>query len=72
MEHMSNEGESATDPELLKEDREQMASIYNNLYLSSVTNNEKEKAKQYIEKTLHFTKLIHGENSIQASNCYYI
>jgi hypothetical protein len=45
MESMRNEGEAAADPELLKEDREQMASIYNNLYLSSVTNNEREKAK---------------------------
>ena len=64
MEQMHNEGDSATDPELLKEDREQMASIYNNLYLSSVTNNEKEKAKTYIQKTLNFNRLIHGENSI--------
>ena len=58
-----------TDPELLKEDREQMASIYNNLYLSSVTNNEKDKAKLYIQKTLHFQNLVYGENSIQSSNC---
>ena len=49
-----------------------MASIYNNLYLSSVTNNEKEKAKQYIQKTLHYNRLVHGENSIQVSNCHYI
>lgn len=69
MQQVQEEGESATDPELLKEDREQMASIYNNLYLSSVTNNEKEKAKQYIQKTLHFNSLLHGKNSIQASNC---
>jgi tetratricopeptide (TPR) repeat protein len=72
MEHMQNGNEGNADPELLKEDREQMASIYNNLYLSSVTNGDKDKAKQYIEKTLHFNKLVHGENSIQASNCYYI
>ena len=72
MESMRNEGEAAADQELLKEDREQMASIYNNLYLSSVTNNEKEKAKQYIQKTLHFNRLIHGDNSIQVSNCHYI
>ena len=45
MEQMQSESDSVTDPELLKEDREQMASIYNNLYLSSVTNNEKDKAK---------------------------
>ena len=69
MQQVQEEGDSATDPELLKEDREQMASIYNNLYLSSVTNNEKEKAKQYIQKTLHFNSLLHGKNSIQASNC---
>jgi tetratricopeptide (TPR) repeat protein len=60
MEQMQSEGDSATDPELLKEDREQLASIYNNLYLSSVTNNEKDKAKQYIQKTLHFNSLVHG------------
>ena len=72
MEQIQIEGASAADPELLKEDREQMASIYNNLYLSSVTNNEKEKAKQYIQKTLHFNSLVHGESSIQACNCQYI
>jgi len=72
MEQMQSEGDSVADPELLKEDREQMASIYNNLYLSSVTNNEKDKAKQYIQKTLHFQNLVYGENSIQASNCQYI
>ena len=72
MEHMQNQGESQVDPELLKEDREQMASIYNNLYLSSITNNQKEKAKDYIKKTLHYNSLIHGENSIQVSNCHFI
>ena len=64
MEHMKNEGEAAADPELLKEDREQMASIYNNLYLSSISNNEKEKAKEYIQKALHYNSLIYGPNSI--------
>ncbi len=49
-----------------------MASIYNNLYLSSASNNDKEKAKEYIEKCLHFNKLVHGENSIQVSNCHFI
>ena len=72
MEQMQSESDSVTDPELLKEDREQMASIYNNLYLSSVTNNERDKAKQYIQKTLHFQNLVYGENSIQSSNCQYI
>jgi tetratricopeptide (TPR) repeat protein len=72
MEHMKNEGEAETDPELLKEDREQMASIYNNLYLSSLSNGDREKAKQYIEKTLNFNRLIHGENSIEVSNAYFL
>lgn len=49
-----------------------MASIYNNLYLSCISNNEKEKAKEYIKKTLHYNRLIHGENSIQVSNCHFI
>jgi translation initiation factor 2 beta subunit (eIF-2beta)/eIF-5 len=48
MEHMQEGEVSKEDPELLKEDQQQMASIYNNLYLSAISNNQKEKAKDYI------------------------
>ena len=54
----------AQDVELLKEDNEQMAAIYFNLYLSSVANNEKEKAKAYNLKALELNTVLYGLNSL--------
>jgi tetratricopeptide (TPR) repeat protein len=69
---MINSGEKEVDEELLKDDREQLASIYFNLYLSSIQNDDKEKAKEYIMKALELNKLIHGVNSLQVSNGHFI
>lgn len=40
-------GDQSSDNELLKEDREQLAAIYFNLYLSALSNEDKEKAIEY-------------------------
>lgn len=68
----SMQSSADVDPELLKEDREQMASIYNNLYLSCISSNDKEKGKEYLSKNMHYNRLLHGENSIQVANALYI
>ncbi len=52
------------DEDLLKEDREQLAAIYFNLYLSSISNDDKVKAQEYNLKALEYNKLIHGANSL--------
>jgi hypothetical protein len=48
----------------LKEDREQMATIYFNLYLSCISNDEKEKAITYNLKAMEMNRIIYGEESI--------
>lgn len=58
--------------ELLNEDREQMAAIYFNLYLSASTNDDRIKAKEYNLKALEYHRLISSEQSLQVSNCYFI
>lgn len=60
------------DEELLKEDREQLATIYFNLYLSSLSNDDKVKAKEYNLKALEYNRLLHGPNSLQVSNGNFI
>jgi tetratricopeptide (TPR) repeat protein len=49
-----------------------MASIYNNLYLSCISNNDKEKAKIYLIKNIHYNTLLHGERSLEVANNLYI
>jgi len=61
--------EQPVDEELLKEDREQLATIYHNLFISSISNNDREKARDYNLKTMHYYKKLYGENSLQVSNC---
>ena len=56
--------DASQDEELLKDDREQLATIYFNLYLSSISNDDKEKARVYNLKALEYNKLVHGVNSI--------
>ena len=60
------------DEELLKEDREQLATIYFNLYLSSISNEDKVKANEYNLKALEYNTLVHGANSLQVSNAQFI
>ena len=60
------------DEELLKEDRTQLAAIYFNLYLSSLSNDDKAKAFEYNNKSLEYNVLVHGPNSIQVSNGHFI
>lgn len=60
------------DPELLKEDREQLATLYHNLFISAISNNEREKARDYNLKTMHYYTLLHGERSLEVSNCKQI
>ncbi len=60
------------DPELLKEDREQLATLYHNLFISAISNNEREKAREYNLKTMHYYTLLHGERSLEVSNCKQI
>lgn len=48
----------------MKEDREQLAAIYFNLYLSCISNDNKEKAEEYNSKCIELNKIIHGDNSI--------
>jgi tetratricopeptide (TPR) repeat protein len=64
--------DASQDEELLKDDREQLATIYFNLYLSSISNDDKEKARVYNLKALEYNKLVHGVNSIQVSNGQFI
>jgi tetratricopeptide (TPR) repeat protein len=59
-------------PELLKEDREQLAAIYFNLYLSSISNEDREKAKEYNLKAMIYNQMIYGERSLQVSNNHFI
>ena len=48
-----------------KEDREQLATIYFNLYLTAVTADDKEKAKEYNMKSMEFNKIVFkGENNL--------
>jgi Tfp pilus assembly protein PilF len=48
----------------LKEDKEQLASIYFNLYLSASSNDEKVKAREYNTKAMELNKQVHGPNSL--------
>lgn len=64
--------EQQEDDELLKDDREQLATIYFNLYLSSLSNDDKTKAMEYNLKALEFNRLLHGANSLQVSNNQFI
>lgn len=64
--------ESLNTDELLSEDRQQMATIYFNLYLSATSNDEKQKAKEYNEKAIEYNRLLHGEQSLEVSNGYFI
>ena len=52
------------DEESLKEDKEQLASIYFNLYLSAMSNEDKVKAKEYNGKAMELNKQLHGHNSL--------
>ncbi len=56
--------ENPVDPILLKEDREQLATLYHNLFISAISNNDREKARDYNLKTMHYYQLLHGENSL--------
>lgn len=62
--------EGGEDP--FKEDKEQLASIYFNLYLSAQSNDDKVKAREYNLKAMELNKQVHGENSLQVSNGYFI
>ena len=46
--------ENQVDPLLLKEDREQLATLYHNLFISAISNNEREKAREYNLKTMQY------------------
>ena len=49
-----------------------MATIYFNLYLSAVSNDQKTKAMDYNLKSMEYNQLLHGANSLQVSNNHYI
>lgn len=49
-----------------------MATIYFNLYLSAISNDEREKAKEYNLKALSYNELIYSERSLQVSNNNFI
>jgi hypothetical protein len=59
-----SDSQGAKDEDALKEDREQLASIYFNLYLSAMSNEDKVKAKEYNGKAMELNKLVHGPNSL--------
>lgn len=72
MNHLKASDTEGVDPELLKEDREQMATIYFNLYLSSLSNDDKEKARDYNLKSIEYNTLVHGQSSLEVSNGRFI
>lgn len=49
-----------------------MATLYHNLFISAISNNERDKAREYNLKTMHYYSLLHGENSLEVSNCKQI
>jgi len=49
-----------------------LASIYFNLYLSAMSNEDKLKAKDYNAKAMDLNRLVHGPNSLQVSNGHFI
>ena len=61
---MITDAEGNKDADAFKEDKEQLASIYFNLYLSAMSNEDKEKAKEYNGKAMDLNKEIHGVNSL--------
>jgi hypothetical protein len=56
--------ENPVDPALLWEDREQLATLYHNLFISAISNNEREKARDYNLKTMHYYQMLYGDNSL--------
>ncbi|TNV71246.1 hypothetical protein FGO68_gene16973 [Halteria grandinella] len=67
-----SDSQGIKDEDALKEDREQLASIYFNLYLSAMSNEDKLKAKEYNAKAMDLNILVHGPNSLQVSNGHFI
>ena len=51
---------------------EQLANLYFNLYLSAVSNDMKDKAKEYNQKNMELNKKLHGERSLNVSNNCFI
>lgn len=58
------DAEGNKEEEAFKEDKEQLASIYFNLYLSAMSNEDREKAKEYNGKAMALNKEIHGVDSL--------
>jgi tetratricopeptide (TPR) repeat protein len=58
--------------EEVKEDTQQLASIYFNLYLAANSGNQKDKAKEYNLKNMEFNGVTYGENSLNVSNNCFI
>lgn len=52
------------DEEALKEDKEQLAAIYFNLYLSAMSNEDRAKAKDYNQRSMALNIELHGLNSL--------
>jgi hypothetical protein len=45
-----------------------LATLYFNLYLTTISLDDKEKAKEFNLKSMEFHKKIYGENDINVSN----
>eukprot|EP00347_Sterkiella_histriomuscorum_P004219 403361289 len=59
--------------QMQKEDYEQLASTYFNLYLSAIQKDKKDKCKEYNMKCLQYHILAKGDDkNLSCSNCYFI
>lgn len=64
---------SSKTQQLEKEDYEQLAAIYFNLYLTSMQKQDKQKSKDYNLKCLEYYTLARGnDKNLSCSNCYFI